>query len=236
MIRIKCKARKDEDSDVLGLVPHIFEASGWFGYGKYIPSTGLGHDLIAHCRKENGSFEHELRALGAEIWLSEFYSFHNNHFANRTNEEIFASDIISAFHDAFLSSFEDIPACKKYPQFEELEELTEFFEVAFAKFLRDIPSELDLEVEGDEDKTFELWCEQNKKTMLDWVAYGFWYASKVRYRNLEAYDVFYLRKRLNDLSKEISRLEEGEKATIVYNLRGHVELINHGFPGDRFYR
>jgi hypothetical protein len=197
-----------------GLVLHSHK--GWYDaeYSAYVAGFSLGHEIIAHRPKETGRVWEEFRALGAEAWLSDCYCSHNRS-NTMTNAQILADDFensLTDFSNQCCTDSRQIPSikCKK---FEERELATNFFNDAW---------EILWEAAQSEDSNiYELkdWIESNKDMLLNWFLEGYRYAQNVRYKGFDSYDVFLMRKAINDLKfTEYVNFYEGMCIQIHYDL------------------
>ncbi len=217
MRHIRLEVREYEQTGLIGFVPKIF--SNW-AETSYLPSTQLGHDLVAHGRFERGTTENELKALGAECWISNFYSLYNVSGYNR-NESNFAGNLDNTFRDQMFD-LSNMTQTKKYPRFKELYQLKTFFDKAWEILFT---SHLDIDD--------SLAISDYKQQVFDWIAYGFWYASRKRYSGYDSYDIYTVRDRINQVGKQL-RLDDsyiGREFTLSYDLSGYAEIK----PIGKFY-
>jgi len=225
---------KENDDGLVGFVPTIH--NNWFQRNKevggYMPSNQVGHDLISHGINETGSFEEELKALGCEIWLSQFYQKYNE-MTIFESYNIFANDILSAYLDEYRkpNAFNNIELKKHPKNFNGKEEIRKFFEKAWFHVVLNLSTELEL----DEDETV-LWeqkSDENKESVFSWLAYGYWYAQNKRYKGYDPYDVFLTSKRINDVCQKAKPYFDlgsiGEVWKLSYNLHGKCEINYVGY-------
>lgn len=204
------------DSGAEGLVPNIFR--DWYeskDYGGYSPSTRLAHDLMAHGIKEFGTVADELKALGAELYIREFWQ------GNYSSESL-RSDIQGTLSDAFAelpqmakkvrlseNDAHEIRYMLKNALSEAVESATEYPVDWGLEELCELPVE---EQEPAQKKQAEeLFSPENIEIMYSWLAYGFSCAKK-RY---QGQDVWFLYQAINEKLKNL-QLEEGQTFSIGY--------------------
>lgn len=234
---VRCLATWDnEGAGTFGLVPLTLMA--WFeGFdtGGFLPGLQLGHDILEHSPKDDGSMEREFKALGAGVWISSFYVRYGNFM--RSSESVFAGNIEGTIRDGFYNGLPTIPASKPYPNFEDKDDLWEFFNAEFDGIKDSLPRDLSLDYEyegegiGEETQALIDWIDSNKQAIFDWVAYGYWYASAKRYKNHDSYAVWLPREAINKL--KLDHIEEGYEYTISYDLQNaHAEVKAHRRRND----
>lgn len=232
MKHVRCVVLEDLEVGAFGLVPKIH--LDWFHRytgepGAYLPATQLGHDILEHNKGDNGGLEHEFKALGAGVWVSKFYLRYGL-FAI-SPEQSFMVNIETTIMDGHSRQELELEPSKKSPNFAEKGKLWEFFNAEYESLKNSLPINLSLDYEsedagiGEETQIMHDWLDANKQTIFEWVAYGYWYASRKRYRGLDSYDVWLTRQAINKL--KISP-EFGFEYTISYDLQnGFAEFREH---------
>lgn len=216
-IVVSAKVKEDADSGEVGLVPSIY--AKWFDRN-YNPTVSLGHDLIAHRPYENGFLHEEVRALGVEAYISNYglrYPRMSNYEATVAIDLAFSFSSAYNF-DAFLP---DIPA-KKIPNLRSEETLDNFIDyVLQEEFQKALEDELNYDDESDYALITD-WHLTNQDSIKAWFVSGYLHAQNIRYANVEAFKVFAMRQKLNDMGKFLTtktlEMYEGCKFKIHYSI------------------
>ena len=223
MRHVRGQIRESYRTGSLGFVPNIY--LNWFRTDGYLPSTFLGHDLISHGSRENGSIEDELHALGCEIWLSQHFT---RYAAFRTPESVLAHDLLNSFVDFYYQQGLGCLTPTKFGKIDDELVVDSFLRAAIEECLLMLPSALSFELkEESEEEEYEVWAREHKDIILSHLKYGYWNASKRRYRMYDPYDIWLVRESINKLSSLLASLDEGTECTISYDLSGYATLRVH---------
>ncbi len=212
MRTIYCQVLEHEDYGILGLVPEIY--MNWFKYANFTPSINLGHEMMAHGNNETGSLEDELKALGAELWLSDFFSYLQ---FSLDNAWLFASSLNNSIADALLADNYSVSApIKKYSLSAELKaKIKALFDAAIPRLVAYLRDTLENDAQN--------YADSNYTPILEWLCYGFSHARK-RYCGHDPWDLWLLRQRIDAATKHIM-FEENCRYRLTYSLTRHfVEL------------
>ncbi len=197
MRNVLCDVHKKNGTT--GLVPRIY--SHWFKNAHYDSALYLGHDLLAHTQNEDGSIEHELRALGAEIWLTDFWKL------ARMYNPVW-SDI--AIHvNRYLNDNEaDLKPTPSYSlslkERQKVNSLVDFYQLRLNIVYN------------------KSWVDQNRNLILEWLYYGLSRARR-RYRQQSLEVISNLRQTINAECRELE-LKTGESYMLSYNLKGFFKI------------
>lgn len=209
--RVRATAVRCNVTGELGLV--LDHHMQWYKTSdSYVAGFSLGHEILAHQKGETGTVWEEMRALGTEAWLSQYFSEYNTGIIQRLNFEILGGDLVTTLMD-FLNSPSDIPEAPKVSKlYDEHGSLYDFFDSAF----RSMSLAEEFKDFFDQDEDLTAWFNKIKPLCFGWFVHGYRKAEKVRYRNFDPYDVFLTRKAINDL--RIKPEYEGQRFVIYYNL------------------
>ncbi|HNC58620.1 MAG TPA: hypothetical protein PLP33_24545 [Leptospiraceae bacterium] len=227
-----CVVAEHGNSGRIGLVPEIYY--DWYEStqgknGGYMPALILGHDLVDHGSKESGSLENELKAIGSLMWRTDMFC-NQLGFYIPPQERVKAIliEIINDAHELNNYSFPDVSVPPKVCRFDkdEIEEISNVFNQAWNNFVEYFLKSFDTwnESEEKEEKDYFLqWCEDSKKNVLNWIIYGFWYASRKRYAGHDSYHIQRLCRLIDEETEKVTNgLNEedlGKKFMFSYSVR-----------------
>lgn len=209
MPRYKLFVVENEEEKIIGLVPeHNLEWAEDYD-SKYIPGiSAIAHDLFDHCgKRETGTIEDELAAIGGLLFRTEFYRFYD--VENRLVS--FRADIASSM---IQSDWRHLRSCpyKVRVNPEDMKEI---------KYLvMGIKNRLKKEYEDchfvDSEVSFKEWWSLNKVDMINWIRYGFRRSQK-KYK-IDNYSFFRLSEKLdgefeNFFSQYSDEIEKDPKFT-----------------------
>lgn len=206
MRNVRLEVVEHEDTGSKGFRPCIF--ANWPGY---IPMIALGHDLIDHTTKENGEVWQELRAFGANLFVSDFGNLERLYTsAGQTNTnykgQLMGGELESILSDAYAN--DTVDALKMAPKVSFDSEIEEQFAELWTGYKAAFKSSF-------ADETAIDYFNSYSEEILSWFRYGFKLAAK-RFNN-DSYQAFTLKERINKTLQQSWKLDDymiGEKLTL----------------------
>lgn len=201
MPRYILTAVEHEETGYKGLVPSQNLDWAQSSNSLYIPGvTRIAHDLLDHCgKKETGSLEEELAALGGYMWRSEFYLMDEN----RDRFTTFFTDLLTTFSDSMWQHVRKCPykVRVKPDDMREINTLIMRIKERFGAYYEAAKNN----DEHDMDISFREWWGLNKKDIIDWIRYGFRRSQK-KYPFKDSYDFFQFSKKFDKEFEEFCNL------------------------------
>lgn len=209
-----------------GIVPKIFK-----NWKSYTPSGayGLAHDLLDHSTKETGEVWQEFKALGANVFHSNFGLRNKTPYFSGT--PLSKGDSLGREVEQIYSDANNWDVEINYPQTPKYK-LTKGEEAKFAEFEKGFKHGIQMQWEEIFEDLEDCPHLKDLQNILEWIKYGF-YRAKRRFKNESAMSDFLK----ENIKKEVHRKwdalmdyeDSGVEFTISLDYENGYARISHPY-------